>query len=193
MTISADTTPDAGNKGNALAPVPDVPGIDPFVAAKLDDAAATARPARPAAGLQRPCRDDRRADRLRLDGRRPCRAPLGCLGGHAGQGRPIQSARTGRRSDGRAARAQPRAGRQRARPAGAARRATGQRRRSRQGGGAGARAAGRPRHREDEPRRRSRRADRRRDPARRKDRQARPAADLEDARPRRSARQARTL
>ena len=40
MTISADTTPDAGNKGNALATVPDVPGIDPFVAAKLDDAAA---------------------------------------------------------------------------------------------------------------------------------------------------------
>ncbi len=40
MTISADTTPDDSSKSNALAPVPDVPGIDPFVAAKSDEAAA---------------------------------------------------------------------------------------------------------------------------------------------------------
>ena len=40
MTISADTTPDPSDKGNALAPVPEVPGIDPFVAAKVDEPAA---------------------------------------------------------------------------------------------------------------------------------------------------------
>ena len=40
MTISADTTPDDSSKPNALAPVPEVPGIDPFVAAKADEAAA---------------------------------------------------------------------------------------------------------------------------------------------------------
>ena len=40
MTISADTTPDDSGKINALAPIPEMPGIDPFVAAKPDEAAA---------------------------------------------------------------------------------------------------------------------------------------------------------
>ena len=40
MTISADTTPNDGSKANALSPVPDLPGIDPFVAAKADEPAA---------------------------------------------------------------------------------------------------------------------------------------------------------
>ena len=41
MTISADTTtPGDSGKANALAPVPDAPGIDPFVTAKPDETAA---------------------------------------------------------------------------------------------------------------------------------------------------------
>ena len=39
MTISADTTPDDSGKANALSTVPEVLGIDPFVAAKPDEAA----------------------------------------------------------------------------------------------------------------------------------------------------------